>query len=118
MAISGSTEININMDNDEITGSTKTRKIIVVGHIGDDSARIVAATERMKYIGKDVEVELITPEQALERGITITTKELFAPEAFLISDPYKDSMYTDYDGKFDRNKKGKRGYTSPYKYHK
>jgi len=114
MAVTGSTK------QDAVTASTKTtRKIIVVGHIGNESARIVAASERMKHIGKDVEVEVVTPEQdqSVERGITITSSELFLPEPFLITNPNADRMYTDYDGKYDK-RKGKQGYTRPYKFHK
>jgi hypothetical protein len=116
MAVTGSTK-TIQVDNDAVTASTRTRRVIIVGATGNESAHIVAAVERLKR-ERDTEVELISPEEAVERGITITNMEVFAPEPFIITNPRMDNMYLDYDGKYDLNKKGKRGYTRPYKYHK
>ena len=124
--VTGSTKTII-LDNEEVTGNTRTRKIIVVGHIGDN-IRLIDSIERLKNSDKNLVVEIITPEQAreqgiteeaLERGITITSEELIRPipEPFILTNPYGNRTNTDYESLL-APRKGKRGYTSPYKYHR
>lgn len=119
MAISGigTPTIPIDLESDTITGNTQTRRVIVIGATGHESAHLLAAIEKLKR-EPNTEVEMISSEEAVERGITITNMEVFAPEPFILTNPHRDQMYLDYDGKYDYNKKGKKGYTRPYKYHK